>query len=73
MSNYKLYSYTIIRTSGADFADKTPYLSGLIEDETSVRKVVYLGAYTEGTKVNLGACVKFKQISESGLEEFTLA
>ena len=72
MSTYKLYSYTVIRTSGADFSEKTPYLCGLIEDEAGDRKVVYLGAYTEGMRVHIDDRVEFKQTLETGLEEYSL-
>ena len=54
----KIYSYTIIRSSTKDFADKVPYCAAVIEMEDGTKKEVLLDGYTDGMEVCIGATVK---------------
>lgn len=54
----KIYSYTIIRSSTKDFADKVPYCAAIIEMEDGTKKEVFLDGYTDGMEIHIGATVK---------------
>ncbi len=62
----KIYSYTVIRTATADFADLVPYCAVLIEMSDGSKKEVLLDEYSDDMEIRIGTPVKLvDEVSET--------
>jgi uncharacterized OB-fold protein len=70
--NYKIYSYSVLRSTSLDFQDKLPYVVAILEDQEGKRRSEFLHGYADGMTVNVNDPV-VAEIGADGAEVFRLA
>lgn len=62
----KIYTYSILYNTFEAYADKTPYVVAIVEDEEGKRQAAYIENYTPDQKVEIGMEVAIVGQSETG-------
>lgn len=58
MSEYTIYTYSIVRSAIENFTDKCPYCAAILEGPDGNRFPVLLDGYQDGMNVTIGQTVK---------------
>ena len=61
---YKIYSYSVLRSTSLDFQDKVPYLAAILEDEQGKRTSEFVHGYVDGMTININDPV----VAETGAD-----
>jgi uncharacterized OB-fold protein len=67
----RIYSYTILRAPSGEFAERTPYVCAILEDEDGERVSCVLGGWKENVPVHIGMPIK-ENIGTDGEVQFLL-
>lgn len=70
---YKIYSYSVLHSSTVDFAEKTPYIVAIVEDETGARQSAFVEGWREGIQIQIGGALIWAGEDEAGRARFALA
>lgn len=58
LATFSIYTYTIVYSSTAAFADKTPYCTAILESSDGTRFPALVEGYREGDPVYIGQTVR---------------
>lgn len=67
-----IYSFSIVRSSTPEFAERVPYCSAILENESGERFAALLDGYTDGMDVQVGQEVRETGTSPDGKALYAL-
>jgi len=62
----KIYTYSIINSTSADFVDKVPYVVAILEDAAGQKFASFIDGYKQGMDVAIGMEVEFAKEDPTG-------
>jgi hypothetical protein len=69
---YKIYSYSVLRSTSLDFQDKLPYLVAVLEDGQGNRRSEFIHGYEDGMTISINDPVAV-ETGADGAEIYKLA
>lgn len=67
----KIYTYTVIRSSTEQFADKVPYVVAILEQNDGNRFTAFVDGYKDGMDVKIGQEVKLSGKDDAGKDIYS--
>lgn len=67
----QIYTYSIINSAAAEFADKVPYVVALLENEADGRFAAFIKGYKPEMQITIGQEVEFAEKDQTGKEVYT--